>query len=474
MFRLGFVALLVLTGCGSSAAQGTLLNLSYALGRKYTGENTNSLTISVDGESDDRFRFSVSSETASLSVAEDVDLPLEDQRIDVSFDTEGVHSLDFIVRKQSGVPYLYEVLSWEFSKDPPPQPIISFAREATNSLSQNLLVSDSRPDTVDSIWVKGDVDALDEPLAEGGYWEDLAAGVTAVRIALTPGDGIKTVDAKFRNVFGIVGELGEPAQIRLKQTPPSGCAAELLTPKIANNKVSLQLFADDPFQTYYSVTGNVKSVVDSRAFSDGEVVYVYVEPSAGDKKIVVSITDIAENVCLVQELDLTLDPDFVGERIDIADHEYWTDSEAIRLSAYFDHFSDQEPLQIRITGDVSGPNVNTWLDVNEDIDVTLNPSTSGNRKIFAQYKDRHGDESYLITKQIYLKPEVAVTDGTAPSKNLTISNIAGLETVSISGCEERYSAVAYQESYPCAPTAAAAEVVWTFKDGSTLTRTASF
>ncbi len=445
--------------------------MSYSLSRQYTGQTTDTLTLDVLGGSDDRYSFSLYSESAYSNIEQDKLLPLASQTISLSYASEGVHFADFKVQKASGQPYIFEILTWEYSTEIPDVPIISFDRPATNSLANNLLISDSRTPNTTGIWIQGDVSSAGKSeVVDGGYWDELKLTDKAARISLTPGDGPKVVNGKFRNIFGTESALASPAEIILKQTPPSGCDAELLTPTIGNNKVSIKMAVKDPYQTTYSVTGDVRSVVDQRVFADGEIVFVYVSPNPGKKNLVVFINDIAGNTCLAKDLVVTLDPNFASERIDVVGHPYWSDTENVTLDVFFDHFADQEPLQLKITGDVSGPNTNAWIAYQTGIAVTFNPTASGRRRVFAQYKDAKGVESYLITTAVFLKPTITLVDAGAPFKNVVVSNISDTATVTISGCAETYANVAYQAAFLCQPNVPTVSVAYLFQDGSTLTR----
>ncbi len=463
-----------LHGCGETkSSSDEALTVLYSLTRQYTALPTDELTLDVLGGSDDRYTFSLYSATARSSVEQDTPLPLVSQSILLSYATEGVHFVDFKVQKETGLPYIFEILTWEFSTEIPDVPLISFDRLATNTLTNNLLVSETRSANTTEIWAGGDVNFAGKAgIDDDGYWQDLKMTDKVVRVALSPGDGPKVVQGKFRNIFGSESGLAVPAEIILKQTPPTGCSADLLTPVIGNNKVSIKMSAVDPYRVFYSVTGSVKSVVNERAFTSGEVVFVYVSPQAGTKTITVFITDIAGNICLTKDMTITVDPTFESERIDVVDHPNWTDTENVVLDVFFDHFADQEPLQLKITGDVAGANTNAWIPYGQGVAVTLNPTTSGRRTIFAQYKDVAGVESYLIAKSIFLKPTLTLLDAGGGLKNVVASAIPGISSVTIAGCVETYTNVAYQASFPCQPNPLTITFTYTFANGSTLTKTA--
>ncbi len=445
-----------------------LVTMSFNLARQYTGKTENTFTILLDGDEDSRFNFTAES---SLAIVDKPDGSLKSDVITFTYTDEGIYTADFKINRQNGSPFLHKVLTWEYSTEKPDPPIISFANRATNSLSNFLQVSDSRTSNTTGLWLKGDLTPPStSTLEDGGFWQDLDLETLKVPVTLTTGDGVKTVTGKFQNIFGNYSEEGVSAEIILKQTAPTNCSVNLLTPTVANNKVSLKLFATDPYQMYYSVTGDVRVVIDSKEFADEEVVYVYVEPSEGQKTIYITMQDIAGNSCLDEKLNVTIDPDFVGERIDVENHKYWTDDENVIIDVFFDHFKDQEPLEVKITGDVVGANTNRWLSSLENISLSLAPTTTGERRIFAQYRDSYGEESYQIAKQIYLKPEIAIANLGGAAREITVSQIPGTEHVTITGCTQSYNQVPLTTTYSCTANAGSIDVTYAFADGSTLTK----
>jgi hypothetical protein len=467
------VAVVCLAACGSAPSSKDF-NLSYQLARQYTGQTTNALTIDLIDDGEDSYTFSLNSELADVSIEEGAEYALESQTLNFSYSAEGVYSADFKVNRGNGTPFIYEILTWEYSLERPPEPIVSFASTATRSTVAQLLVSDSRPTNVTDIWLSGDISISGKSeIEDEGYWEPLDADTKAELVTLSPGDGVKRVDAKLRNVFGNVGELGVPAEIILKQTAPTDCDAVPISTTIGDTKVSLKMSATDPYQVYYSVFGDVQAVVNETPFDDGDVVFVYVEASAGAKTISVSITDIAGNNCFQKDININVDPSFESEGIFVQDHVYWTDTENVTLDVLFEYFPDQDPLQLKITGDIFGDKTHSWIPYQTDIPVTLNPSTSGNRRIYAQYKDAQGQESYLLSKRIFLKPQITLQDAGAPFKDVIVSNILDAPKLTINGCNETYDEVVWAASYTCEPNAATVDVVWHLKDGSDLTRSAT-
>lgn len=450
------------------------MTVSYHIERQYTGVETNRFVIEALPGVEDKYDFSLTSETAELDLAPG-EHPLVSQAIDFTYSDEGVYSAEFKVTNKGSQPYIFEVINWEYSLERPDPPVISFYKQATSTLSNYLLVSDSRSSNTTGIWIGGDISTEGKAdLEDGGYWQDLAESQVSAPIDLTPGDGVKEIFAKFRNIYGNVSEMGLPAQIRLKQTPPTDCDAVPLSSTISNNKLSLKMFGTDPYQLYYSASGDVKLAVDQNKFENEEIVYLYLEPTAGDKTLTIFIEDIAGNFCLEKEIAVTIDPDFESEGIFVEGNNYWTDSADIIVDVYFDHFPDQEPLQLKITGDVTGEGTQAWIPYQQNLPVTLtNGATPGSRTIYAQYKDAAGVESYLMATRIFLKPSVSLQDAGGGVKNVIISQILTMDTVTITGCSESYVDVLWAASFTCTPTLAAPiTVTYKFPDDSTLVKTA--
>src|SRR5687767_3865303 len=130
--------------CGKTESSADdVIKVSYFLSREYTGTNTNALTIiAADGDAD-LYTFSLSSPDTEVSVPEDTPLPLRSQTVTFTYADEGVHYADFKIERDNGEPYVFEILTWEFSTSSPTPPIISFAKPATRTLNNLLQISDS-------------------------------------------------------------------------------------------------------------------------------------------------------------------------------------------------------------------------------------------------------------------------------------------------------------------------------------------
>jgi|GEM_PF-3077506 len=453
----------------SSSSSSPIIEFNYELDRKYTGTTTNSLNIEVTGGASADFEFSIANTSATSDVELDSYQALESGAVNFTYANEGVYSADFKIRDKNGIPFVFEVMTWEYSTERPDPPVISFAASATKYLTNSLVVSDSRTANTDAIWISGDVDTTGKTIeADGGYWEDLDLETSAVGVTLSAGEGLKTIRARFRNIFGNESEEAVPAEIIVKQTAATNCTAEPLSTTIANNKLSLKLNATDPYQMYYSATGSLGAPVSQKEFDDDEVVFVYVEPSPGSKTVNIYIDDIAGNRCLEKTMTIVLDPDYESEGIWVQNKTYWTDDENVTLDIFFDHYPSQEPLELKITGDIVGSNINSWIPYAQGLPATLTPTTSGSRRIYAQYRDKDGTLSYLISKTIFLKPTITFVPG-APD-TVVVSNIAGAETLTITGCTETYTDVAWQATFTCSGSPVAGSVTYTFEDATTLTK----
>ncbi|MEZ4743333.1 MAG: hypothetical protein R3B45_12955 [Bdellovibrionota bacterium] len=474
IFALFTIFSLIACGNTDTADDQTIL-LDYSLSRTYTGQSENILHLEVGEDSLGLYDFSISNTDAFTEVSLGTLEPLVTQDISFQYDNEGVYSVDFKVQNKNGQPIIFEAIGWEYSLEVPDTPVISFATPATNIVANKLLVSSSRSNNTSEIWVGGDLSLEGKAeIEEDGFWQSISNDEYYIPITLTGEDGLKTIEAKFNNIYGNGSGKGAPASIILKQNPPTGCSAIPILTTINTNKLSVQLKASDPYELYYSVVGDVQSIVDKETFTDGEVVIISLSAAAGEKNITVSIDDIAENNCLEEDITVTIDPTYEEEGISLTGATYWTESENVVANVSFKHFPSQEPLQLKITGDVSGTNTGKWIPFDVNIPITLSPTTSGQRTIFAQYKDVDGTESYLIAKRVFLRPDITINDIGGGLKSIVVSAITGLESLSIEGCSETYNLVAYASSYNCTPNDVQASVTYYFPGDITLTKSAAF
>jgi hypothetical protein len=121
---------------------------------------------------------------------------------------------------------------------------------------------------------------------------------------------------------------------------------------------------------------------------------------------------------------------------------------------------------------VDDDNTFQWIPFKSALDVTLQPS-EGTRWVRVQYRI-NGDLTSFRATPVYLKPFVVIQSGTDTPYKIVPSNIIQLNYLTLTGCAEPYNQVAYAASYKCTPNAAAATIVYTLKDGSTITNSANF
>lgn len=459
-----------LSGCGQKdqSSVKNAIDVNYTLERRYTGKQSNVLSIDVIEPLDVPYFFSVHSDDA----APDLDgglHELKSQTITFTYASEGLHSAELKIAKANGESFIDEILPWEYSGSVPDPPIISFALDVTRTRSVNLIVADIRSPSATEIWIGGDVEAQGlAPVENGGQWHDLQAATVSVPVMLAPGDGAKHVEAKLRNIYGTESQ-DDTADILLKQTAPAGCAAVVTTPIVNDGNVKVQLSGVDASGVYYSVLGDVSSAIGPVRFSNGDTVTIPAKQVIGEKNLNVIISDIAGNVCFDQTLTAMVDPNYMDEVILVHGGVHWTDTEDIVLDIYFAHTPEQEPIQLEITGDVEGEFVNRWFDYQLNVPVTLTPSASGSRTIQARIRDANGVESFVIARRIFLKPSVALADLGNGLSGVIASPIPGIRSMTITGCSEAYDEVQYSAVFDCHQTGTTVEVTYLFTDTTSLT-----
>jgi hypothetical protein len=454
-----------LAACGDgSGLAGTAPDISYELGRSFTGATTN--VLSFDFPEGSGYLFSLSGDGVAASVPLGELLPLQD-RIDLSYVTEGKYELELAIVQTAGTPYLDDTLSWTYSTKVPASPIVAFTELATRDTAVTMTISGSREADTNEIWVEGD---LSGPHASGGFWDDLSASGLYL-LTVTPEDGVKTMSVKLRNVYGNES-AAVTASILKKTTSPTGCDAILAGSGSASSTIGVQLVATNDGPLFYNVFGDVKEVKDFQSFVSGETVDVEVGGAAGVKNLTIMIRDLAGNSCEPLERTVTLSEGYVTQSVEVEGAAYWTESTSVDLLLQYDHFPDAKPIEMKLTGNVAGANADTWIPFQERISVDLMPG-AGNKDIYARFRDKTLTETFLVSTRIFLSPSVSVATAGDGSRSVVISRILGATAHTITGCAETYADVAYEAAYACTPNAATVAVTYTFEDATSLTLTAT-
>lgn len=459
--------LLLIAGCGGSGANSfssTAPELSYSLDDSNTGGKSNALIFDLVDESE--YQFKINGTNFDADIDFDEVLPLR-ARTELTYTSEGSYSLDLEIYQHDGTPYLADTLDWTYSTDIPEVPIISFSEEATSDAIVMLQVSDARgPDTTE-IWVEGD-------LASGGEgtWRGISQS-GLVTLVVSDGDGVKSFSVKVRNKYGNESDYTDISILRTSDRPTS-CNAEIKSTTSSTTSFQLKLSAVSDVDVFYAVYGDVKQIFDFRRFTHGSVVDVEVPSSVGVKNFKVQIRNAAGIFCATDFLhEITFEGGHTEAVVTMEDSPLWTLDVAQSLNIRFDHFPSDEPLEMKITGNVTGGDTKKWVDYDTTFDFDLVDSP-GAKSVFVQFRDASGNESYLVSAATFLDPYVSITDPGGGQKNVIVNAIDGLSSVTIVGCSETFTQVDYETSYLCTPTAANADVTYYFDDGTSTTASVAF
>lgn len=456
---------LFLTACGADSQPSTAPFITYQMEDSAVGTTANALLFDYPEGSEYLFRLSTEDAVTS-DVDMDTLLPVQ-ERVEFSFATVGTYTVGLEIFRKNGTPYLTDTQSWAYSTEIPDPPIVSFSEIATNDVNVSLLIAGNRKANTNEIWVEGD---LGGKHAAGGIWDTLPDS-NIYLVQVTPEDGMKTMTVKLRNIYGNESASVE-ASILKKSVGPTACRAEMSGHGSASRTIDLQLFATNDGPLYYQVVGDVDFVTEFTVFESGDTVSVRLNEGTGLKHVTVKIRDAASNYCEDIEHVVNLSGDYVGQDIEIAGKPLWTDAATVDLNIRYDHFPSDEPIEMKITGDITDSFKSHWIPYDADVTATLSAG-SGEKKIFAQFRNKDLQETFMVVAKVYAKPFIELEDAGAPFKDVIISKITGTTHVTITGCNETYDAVAYQAAYTCEPNAAQVSVLYTFDDGTSVTKSAT-
>lgn len=460
------VCTLLVFGCGDAKTNiSSSYDFSYALARTFTGEAANTLLLNYPEESS--YQFMIKGDGFSADVTLDAWLPLQN-RITLSYPLEGRYALDFALAQADGTLFLSDNLSWTYSTNSPLAPIVAFTEKATSDSAVTMTIAGTRDLETNEILVEGD---LSGPHAAGGYWDSLSLSGLYV-FNVTPDDGLKTMTVKLRNIYGNESPATTTSILK-KSNAPTNCRVDLAGSGAASTTIQAQIFATNNGPLFFNVFGDVKEVSEFRTFNSGDFVNVEVSGGAGTKKLSFVIADIAGNQCSPIEKNVTVMSGYDELELAVTDQRYWTNSSNVNLSIRYDHFPSAEPIEMKLTGHITGQNVDTWIPYETSLSVELMP-TAGDKRIYAQFRDKTLTETYLVSTRIYLQPAVTIATGQNGGRIIQISRIIGATGHSISGCQEVYQNVAYNSAYSCTPAASSVQVSYYFPDTEPLTISANF
>ena len=448
--------------CSSQSSKEYLGAVTYALERGYTNATTNRLRLSVPTDIDfTEFSLMIRGNGfgASVPLGEVTGVP---EGIDLSYLKEGVYALDFVLYYSDNVPFVADTLKWDYSTEAPRLPVVSFSEEATNDEDVVLILAASRGKYTNEIWISGDTSTGE------GSWVSIPAN-NAVPTKVSSADGLKTVKVKLRNLYGT--ESAEvTASILKKSQGPTDCQIVPAAMTVRDGSVPIYIAAANEGPLYYLVTGDVADEDDFIQFTDQTTPTVTLAAGDGVKNISVQVRDAAANYCETKRLAITVDPNYQPASLEIKDEPFWVLTQSITLVPHFDHLPS-DSMEMFISGDIEpDSNTDAWVSYQSPLDLTLKGG-SGPRYIRIKYRF-NGAETSTYSATVYLEPFLVVS-GTGGSRTLTPSNIPGLSSLSISGCNEVYDAVSFQASFPCTTTGSSVSIRYDFPDGRTLTRTAA-
>lgn len=448
-------------GTGSEGGTGTAPAVTYAMDRVATGQLTNTLVLEFP--EDTGYEFRISGEGLTSDTAFNAYLPLQ-SRVDLSYTGEGEHSVELEIFQQNRTPYLTDTLTWTFSTEIPEAPIVSFSELATNDAAVSMLIAGNRSPLSTEIWVEGD---LAGPHADGGFWDALSES-NIYLLTVTSADGVKNMNVKLRNIYG--NESGTvAASIEKKSVGPTNCAAAIAGAGSNSRHLELELTASNNGPLFYNVFGDVDQIEDFKAFTSGDIVPVDISAGSGEKTITIQIRDAASNYCPEIEHTFTLSGEYVTQNMTIDGDPIWTDDATVELTIQYDHLPSVEPIQMKLTGDLMGVNAGVWVPYATSATVTLMPG-SGERRIFVQFRDNTLVETFLVMDKVFKEPSIDLVDIGSPFYNVIIDRIIGMTHATITGCNETYNQVTYQAAFVCEPAAANVAVLYTFTDGTTVSR----
>jgi hypothetical protein len=455
-----------MTACGNNKIDVSAIpQFRYFIESQYTSQVENTLVIEGAGASALSFKLSGRGFTAEIPL--DKEVPVR-PRTKIQYTEIGDYIVNIQFYKSDGTPLLQDSLKWSFSLESPDNPIVGFGSSATNTSRIALLVSESRDPLTNEIWIEGDLSNEENPK---GSWRSIP-DTSKVPVRLTEEDGVKTLRVKLRNDYKNETEL-KTIQIRKKTTAPTECEVKVRGSGSQNRYFEISLSAVNDGPLYYRVIGDVSELAPFKEFNGtGERIPIIMTPGEGAKSLTILIRDEAENFCPRKDIVVNSDPDYEGEGIRIKNDLVWTDNDQITVLPWVDGFEDDK-VEMYVYGNVvDDDNTFQWIPYKDELDVTLLP-VDGTRWVRVQYRI-NDDLTTARATPIYLKPFVAIQNGTDTPYKILASNIIQLSHLTITGCSQPYNQVPYAASYKCTPNAAAATIVYTLKDGSTITKSANF
>ncbi|MFK7826957.1 MAG: hypothetical protein AB8G05_22635 [Oligoflexales bacterium] len=430
------ISALTFWGCGGAAIPTKPAKINYFLERPNTNTNYNYLRIEIEDNETDQYTFSMGGLGFTAEVNFDERMEIR-ERVRIEYNEEAIYTLGLIIYNKAGTVFIDDTIAWEYSLEKPPKPIVSFTEEATNDDDVTLLLGGNLSRKTIEIWIEGD-------LAEfpAGRWYEVSSDLR-IPIKVSTEDGMKELKIKYRNIYGNEGDL-ETIEILRKNNGPTDCTAEVGSNTVGSRDLRVYVSATNEGPMYWEIIGDVDST-GRRQFINTTTANVKLLPEEGEKNFQVLIEDAAGNKCNPIPLSVTYIPGDSEFSVKIQDDLLVTETTRVNIINYFPHLPvDVAQMYIHGPHVVETELTQKWVAFQDIVEVTLT-EIEGNRDIYVQFR-RHPsfDPTPATYTHIYLRPYIAYHNN-----NITISDIADLENVTITGCSQTYEQVDYQSAYPC-------------------------
>lgn len=452
--------LLLLWACGDKVDISQLPPFRYYLESPFTGKTENALV--VEGEALQSLFFKLGGQGFTAEAPLNVEMPVR-PLTKLQFIEVGDYQLEVTFYKPDRTPLFKDTLPWSYSLESPNDPIVGFSEAATNDVFTVLLVAESRDPGTNEIWIEGDIAPEESP---EGKWRPIPA-TSNVPLRLSAADGLKTVKIRLRNEFK--NPTAEKVlQILKKSQPPTACEALVIGTGRASRFLPIRVSAQNDGPLYYRVYGDLDGASNFQKFEGHLRTEILLSRGFGPKKFTVQIKDEAENYCLREEFTINYDATYQAEGISLKDKIIWSDNSDVTVLPRVDHFPS-DSVEMFIHGDIeAGVHTFQWIPFREEVTVKLSP-INGHRWVRVQYKV-NGVETSFRHAPVYLKPFILAQSLGDGSYRLVLSDILGLDKLSISGCTNNYTDIAYSANLNCVPTGSQVDVRYDLLDGTSILR----
>lgn len=469
-YSLAIGVFLQLAGCvDSEIAQTQLPQVDYFIEKEATGSKENRLLFYA---SDPSLMVEISGpDNLSADVPFNELVPMM-QEVNFSYDMETDYDVRLRIYLPDGTLYQEDLLSWTHSTSLPPQPVVGFREVATNDENVIVLVSSSRGKSTTDLWIEGDL--ADDEFPNGSWREIPPTGMIPLRV--NDGDGVKRFTVKTRNLYQNESEPIEISVIR-KSAEPAFCTLYTEATKTNTPYIRVGFEAEDTYDLQYRVYGHTYNDSKFHEFNGFEVVDVELIPIEGEREVTFQIRDIAENYCLKEKITFVYDPVYNPASIELDSlTPYFSNTETVNIKLRYDALPEDN-IEMYLYGNIEGNNVETWIPFSETAAVKLK-AYEGYR--FIRVKFREND---IVTAAelvgLYLRPNIYI-NGTGASRTIRASDVPGLETINILGCQENLNNLVIDDIngglFSCTkdPGFTSATIEYFFDDGTSTTVSKDF